>query len=190
MQELYESRYGPGWQNLAARTKALQGGKCACCGNVFPSSALQVHHVRYSDTSGMLGDRAVPGIDVFAVCGSKQDVGSCHHKLHAPGIWLVDPINPALGNRNAPEIIQSLKRNFQGLTWREDGARFSVYQPQLSEERTPSDRFSRRLNTLQDGWEALKLEARPRENWMRTAIDQSASLGFLSLLLVLFILLL
>ena len=183
----FDQRYGGQWSAIAAAAKSLQGNHCACCGKAFSPNALQVHHVRYSDGQGMLGDRAIPGQDVFAVCGAKGLTGTCHDRLHKPDVWLVDPINPAMGNRNVPEIAEKLKRNFQSLTWKSNPSKIQPYAaPTLSEETQPSDRFSRRLQQLQSDWEKLELEPAP-ENDLKGAIVSNSPLalaGSLALLLM------
>lgn len=53
--------------------------------------------------------KEIIGWDVFPVCGSTNEPGTCHNRLHRKGKWIIDKRNPKLGNRNAIATIWRLR---------------------------------------------------------------------------------
>ena len=53
--------------------------------------------------------KEVIGWDVFPVCGSTNERGSCHHRLHNRGNWIIDKRNPKWGNHNKFSTICRLR---------------------------------------------------------------------------------
>jgi hypothetical protein len=49
------------------------------------------------------------GWDVFPVCGSTNEPGTCHHRLHRKGNWITDKNNPKWGNHNSFITIWKLR---------------------------------------------------------------------------------
>lgn len=103
-------RYPHDWPARSIATKRIrqQGEKvqCSCCGDLFPWGQIEVHHTSYQGD----GDRA--GVNIFPVCGSKQDVGTCHHLLHKKGNWIKD--KNYWYNRNTPSIVRHLQSRYHG----------------------------------------------------------------------------
>ena len=53
--------------------------------------------------------KEVIGWDVFPVCGSTNQPGSCHNRLHNRGNWIIDKRNPKWGNHNKFSTICRLR---------------------------------------------------------------------------------
>ena len=53
--------------------------------------------------------KEVIGWDVFPVCGSTNEPGTCHNRLHRKGTWIIDKRNPKYGNRNTIAKIWRLR---------------------------------------------------------------------------------
>jgi hypothetical protein len=53
--------------------------------------------------------REIAGWDVFPVCGSTNEPGTCHHRLHRKGNWIIDSKNPKWGNHNTIAKIWQLR---------------------------------------------------------------------------------
>jgi hypothetical protein len=113
----FDDRYGPNWQKLPPRAYKLQGGRCAACGKAFEQHEGQLHHFHYVDEMGsLLNDEMLPGKDGVWLCGAKQDVGTCHHRVHQKDLWRVDGTDPVRLNHNTPELVAQLQRNWRSLT--------------------------------------------------------------------------
>ena len=103
-------RYPHNWHLLSIATKrSRQQGKkvqCSCCGKLYPWDKIEVHHTSYEKEN----DRA--GVNIFPVCGSKQDVGTCHHLMHKKGNWIKD--KNIWFNRNNDDIVRRLQKGYAG----------------------------------------------------------------------------
>jgi len=103
-------RYPHDWATRSRDTKRSrkQGKKvqCSCCGKFHPWDNVEVHHSSYQGES----DRA--GVNIFPVCGSKQDPGTCHHLLHQKGNWIKD--KNIWFNRNSDAIVRRLQKGYAG----------------------------------------------------------------------------
>jgi hypothetical protein len=106
----YEDRYPSNWGTRARDTKrSRQQGdtvQCSCCGGHYYWDDVEVHHANYQ------GENDRVGVNIFPVCGSKQDPGSCHHWLHQQGNWIVDKWDPVWGNHNVASTIKRLQRGY------------------------------------------------------------------------------
>lgn len=112
----WASRYGERWSEIARQTENLQtvNGKvvCAWCGEHFDHRDTQVHHAHYSlDGKTLLKDDVVPLRDAFAVCGTADTPGTCHHALHQHPLWIQDTDNRVAGDRNNDDVIYQLIQN-------------------------------------------------------------------------------
>jgi len=104
------SRYPHRWAALSRDTKlSRKHGKkvqCSCCNRLWPWDDVEVHHTSYEGE----GDRA--GVNIFPVCGSKQDIGTCHHWVHQKGNWMQE--DDTWQNRNTPAIVARLQHGYAG----------------------------------------------------------------------------
>ena len=98
-------RYPHDWpaRSIATKRSRQQGEdvQCSCCGYLFPWGQIEVHHTSYQ------GDGDTAGVNIFPVCGSKQEPGTCHHLLHKKGNWIKD--QNYWFNRNTPAIVHRLQ---------------------------------------------------------------------------------
>ena len=53
-------------------------------------------------------------MNIFPVCGSKQDIGTCHHLVHQKGNWIKD--KNIRHNRNSPAIVRQLQQGYAGAS--------------------------------------------------------------------------
>lgn len=110
-------RYPSNWSSLSQTVKDSQSiqtplGKkvrCALCGGLFDWEQVQTHHTYYT------GDNDIPGQNIFAVCGDKNDSGTCHHFLHQKGNYHYSA-DPVFGSYNSPELINRLRENYLLIT--------------------------------------------------------------------------
>ena len=115
-------RYPHDWHSRSRNTKLSRkrGEKvqCSCCTRFWPWDEVEVHHSSYEDEA----DRA--GVNIFPVCGSKQDIGTCHHWVHQKGNWIKeeDPWN----NRNTGMIVRRLQDGYANGSIRVDTPWLSV----------------------------------------------------------------
>lgn len=103
-------RYPKDWpaRSIATKRSRQQGKKvqCSYCGKFHRWDKIEVHHTSYQCEK----DRA--GVNIFPVCGSKQDIGTCHHLVHKKGNWIKD--KNIWFNRNTPAIVRRLQRGYAG----------------------------------------------------------------------------
>ena len=103
-------RYPHDWpaRSIATKRSRQQGKKvqCSCCGKFHRWDKIEVHHTSYEGE----GDRA--GVNIFPICGSKQDIGTCHHWVHQQGNWIKD--KNCWFNRNTPAIVRRLQHGYAG----------------------------------------------------------------------------
>lgn len=103
-------RYPHDWSARSIATKkSRQQGKdvqCSCCGDLFPWDQIEVHHSSYE------GEGDTAGVNIFPVCGSKQEPGTCHHLLHKKGNWIKD--QNYWYNRNTTAIVHHLQSGYHG----------------------------------------------------------------------------
>ena len=78
------SRYGPDWSKRSRRVRRSTFGICSLC---WTRASKQTHHARYEDVLGPIRGREVPGWDIFPLCGSTREPGSCHTRVHTGGRW-------------------------------------------------------------------------------------------------------
>lgn len=112
-------RYPSDWATRSRDTKRSRSNgnqvQCSNCGGWFRWDQVEVHHAYYKGE----GDRA--GVNVFPVCGSKQDVGTCHHELHRKQNW--KQYQNIWKNTNTRSIIDKLRRGYatgnpdQSIPW-------------------------------------------------------------------------
>jgi hypothetical protein len=110
----YSQRYPSNWAALSQSVKNAQlvqtttGKKvrCALCGDAFAWEDTQTHHTYYT------GDNDIPGQNIFAVCGDKNDEGTCHNLLHQKENYITDKNNPVFGAYNSPELVNRLRDNY------------------------------------------------------------------------------
>lgn len=77
------------------------GGRCCCC---LTAPSEEIHHVYYQDQWGAIAGHEVPGENIFGVCRRCHD-----EQCHSKETWIVDPVDPVLGNHNAQEWVDKLK---------------------------------------------------------------------------------
>ena len=115
-------RYPHDWATRSRDTKrSRQQGKkvqCSCCEKLHPWDNIEVHHSSYK------GERDRAGVNIFPVCGSKQDVGTCHHLLHKKDNWIKD--KNIWHNRNPPAIVRRLQKGYAGASSGVDGPWLSI----------------------------------------------------------------
>ncbi len=103
-------RYAHDWATRSRDTKrSRQQGdtvQCSCCGGYYPWDDIEVHHANYQGEN----DRA--GVNIFPICGSKQDPGTCHHWVHSQGNWIKDKWDPVWGNHNTRSVVKRLQRGY------------------------------------------------------------------------------
>ena len=103
-------RYPHDWpaRSRDAKLSRKQGEsvQCSCCRRFWPWDQIEVHHSSYE------GENDTAGVNIFPVCGSKQDVGTCHHLLHKKGNWIKD--KNYWYNRNTPAIVHYLQSGYHG----------------------------------------------------------------------------
>jgi len=102
------NRYPHDWHARSRDTKLSrkQGEKvqCSCCRRFWPWEDVEVHHSSYK----LEDDRA--GVNIFPICGSKQDIGTCHHWVHKKENWIKD--RDTWKNRNTPKIVRRLQDGY------------------------------------------------------------------------------
>ena len=105
-------RYPHDWHTRSRDTKrSRQHGEkvqCSLCGKLHPWDHIETHHSSYQGEN----DRA--GVNIFPVCGSKQDIGTCHHLVHQKGNWIKD--KNIRHNRNSPAIVRQLQQGYAGAS--------------------------------------------------------------------------
>ena len=149
-------RYPHDWpaRSRDAKLSRKQGEsvQCSCCRRFWPWDQIEVHHSSYQCE----GDTA--GVNIFPVCGSKQDVGTCHHLLHKKGNWIKD--KNYWYNRNTPEIVRHLQSGYH----RESGE---------SSESTPWLVILEAIGAIVIGWFVMSA-AIDSNNPMKKTADQSS----------------
>lgn len=134
----YSQRYSESWSKNSADVKRMQSPdgkrvKCACCGKLFDWENTQTHHLFYlKDEQGI--PQEVAGNNLVAVCGSKQQPGSCHHTLHNKKYYFHDSVDPVWGNKNSDEVIRQLQGNFVALRQEITGFPSTYHQPFLGQQ--------------------------------------------------------
>jgi hypothetical protein len=108
-----EQRYSDDWPAMSrdakrSRMDSNDRVQCSCCGDWHDWKQVETHHAYY------LGDGDTIGINVFPVCGSTSDVGSCHHWLHLKEQWYTDRDDYVWGCGNCPEVVEKLRRGYSG----------------------------------------------------------------------------
>ena len=107
-------RYPKDWhaRSIATKRSRQQGKKvqCSYCEKFYRWDKIEVHHSSYQ------GKKDCAGVNIFPVCGSKQDVGTCHHLVHKKGNWIKD--KNIWFNRNTPAIVRRLQRGYGGKSSR------------------------------------------------------------------------
>jgi SH3-like domain-containing protein len=102
------NRYPHDWpaRSRDAKLSRKQGEKvqCSCCRRFWPWDEVEVHHSSYQ----LENDRA--GVNIFPVCGSKQDPGTCHHWLHKKENWIKD--RDIWKNRNTDAVVRRLQDGY------------------------------------------------------------------------------
>ena len=102
--------YPHGWATLSRNTKRSrkQGKKvqCSCCGKFHPWDHVETHHSSYQ------GENDQAGVNIFPICGSKQDIGTCHHWVHEKENWIQK--DDVRLNHNIPAIVHRLQRGYAG----------------------------------------------------------------------------
>lgn len=115
-------RYAHDWATRSRDTKrSRQHGnevQCSCCGGYYDWDEVEVHHANYQGEN----DRA--GVNIFPICGSKQDVGTCHHWVHSHRNWIKDKWDPTWGNHNTRSVVRRLQRGYR--TGNPEGFAFDV----------------------------------------------------------------
>ena len=122
-------RYPHDWtaRSLATKQSRQQGNKvqCSCCRRFWPCDGVEVHHTSYEGEN----DRA--GINIFPVCGSKQDVGTCHHWLHEKSRWIKD--KNYWFNRNTNAIVRRLQDSYAQSATPSDNTTATMSAPIVEE---------------------------------------------------------
>jgi hypothetical protein len=102
-------RYPKDWATRSRNAKLSQkfgeSVKCSCCRKLYAWDDVDVHHAAYKGE----GDRA--GVNIFPVCGSTQEPGTCHHWLHLKENWIRDRKN-YWNNRNTDKVLQMLRHGY------------------------------------------------------------------------------
>jgi hypothetical protein len=115
-------RYAHNWAKRSRDTKrSRQHGdtvQCSCCGGYYDWDEVEVHHTSYQGEN----DRA--GVNIFPICGSKQDPGTCHHWVHQQGNWITDKWDPTWGNHNSRSVVKRLQRGYR--TGNPEGLDFEI----------------------------------------------------------------
>jgi len=109
----WDSRYADNWEQICKIAHQATGDLCCLCW-VAPSK--QCHHVRYRDKRGAIKGREVAGRDVFPVCGSVNEPGTCHFVAHLKENWIRDKKDPLLGNHNTSAFVKKLKLGYAILS--------------------------------------------------------------------------
>jgi hypothetical protein len=104
-------RYSDDWATKSRDTKRSRqyddgSVQCSCCGGYFHWDDIEVHHTSYQK------DNDTAGVNIFPICGSKQDEGSCHHWVHQQGNWKRDKWDPVWGNHNEAHVVKRLQRGY------------------------------------------------------------------------------